>query len=697
MARCATHGRRAARRRARCSTGSFRRALLVGGACAARRRSATAPHSVSSAAVQLAKKIFGSLAGTTRDGARRRRDGRARARVAARTRACARRSSRTAPSSARRSSRARYGATARALRRVLGRARRRRRAALLDRGAAPVVSARARAAGGSARRGDRPLCILDIAVPRDVDPAVGEHRQRLPLRPRRPARRGAREASSGGVDELPAAEEVIAERGRAVLAVGGGTRRRAGADAVPRGDGSRARARARHGAAAARSISRPSRRAAVEQLVAVADEQVPPRADGAAARRRRERSRARASSTRPAISSRSTGAQAEPQRDERSTITTRLRRRTSADVHWSPAGAGFIGSHVAERVSRARVDGARHRQLLVTGKRENVDPASATFTSSTFASPKRRGSSTRDAVRRHRRISPRRSTCGRASPIPCIDASDQHRRLAQSARGGAPERPRPADARSSSPPPAARSTATSSTPPNVENYPKDPESPYAIAKLSVEYYLAYYARVHGLDTVALRFAQRVRPAAGPARRGGRRRDLLRADSRGPAADGLRRRRSRRATTSSSATSRDATWSRGDALGAAPPGGSTRGRSTSARASETSVDRARASCCVERAQRTCRSSMRRSARASSSDSVRRASRKAGSLLGWRPRVTRSRKGSRARFDWFAARHTPNRERAAAGSAGSDDRRCSPCRLRGAVPTTPMELITRRDAR
>ena len=28
---------------------------------------------------------------------------------------------------------------------------------------------------------------------------------------------------------------------------------------------------------------------------------------------------------------------------------------------------------------------------------------------------------------------------------------------------------------------------------------------YGIAKLSVEYYLAYYGRVHGLDTVALRY------------------------------------------------------------------------------------------------------------------------------------------------------------------------------------------------
>ena len=34
------------------------------------------------------------------------------------------------------------------------------------------------------------------------------------------------------------------------------------------------------------------------------------------------------------------------------------------------------------------------------------------------------------------------------------------------------------------------------TPPNVEDYPKDPESPYGIAKLSAELYLAYYARVH---------------------------------------------------------------------------------------------------------------------------------------------------------------------------------------------------------
>jgi UDP-glucose 4-epimerase len=52
-------------------------------------------------------------------------------------------------------------------------------------------------------------------------------------------------------------------------------------------------------------------------------------------------------------------------------------------------------------------------------------------------------------------------------------------------------------------------------PPNVENYPKDPESPYGIAKLSAEYYLAYYARVHGLDTVMVRYANVYGPRQDP--------------------------------------------------------------------------------------------------------------------------------------------------------------------------------------
>jgi UDP-glucose 4-epimerase len=53
------------------------------------------------------------------------------------------------------------------------------------------------------------------------------------------------------------------------------------------------------------------------------------------------------------------------------------------------------------------------------------------------------------------------------------------------------------------------------TPPNYETYPKDPESPYAISKLSTEYYLAYYGRVHNMDSAALRFGNVYGPRQDP--------------------------------------------------------------------------------------------------------------------------------------------------------------------------------------
>ena len=53
------------------------------------------------------------------------------------------------------------------------------------------------------------------------------------------------------------------------------------------------------------------------------------------------------------------------------------------------------------------------------------------------------------------------------------------------------------------------------TPPNRETVAKNPESPYGIAKFAVELYLAYYARVHGLDYVALRFANVYGPRQDP--------------------------------------------------------------------------------------------------------------------------------------------------------------------------------------
>lgn len=53
------------------------------------------------------------------------------------------------------------------------------------------------------------------------------------------------------------------------------------------------------------------------------------------------------------------------------------------------------------------------------------------------------------------------------------------------------------------------------TPPNYETYPKDPESPYAIAKLSTEYYLAYYSGVHGQEYAALRVGNVYGPRQNP--------------------------------------------------------------------------------------------------------------------------------------------------------------------------------------
>ena len=51
--------------------------------------------------------------------------------------------------------------------------------------------------------------------------------------------------------------------------------------------------------------------------------------------------------------------------------------------------------------------------------------------------------------------------------------------------------------------------------PTEEGSAKDPQSPYGSAKLSTEYYMGYYARVHGLDTVALRYANVYGPRQDP--------------------------------------------------------------------------------------------------------------------------------------------------------------------------------------
>ena len=53
------------------------------------------------------------------------------------------------------------------------------------------------------------------------------------------------------------------------------------------------------------------------------------------------------------------------------------------------------------------------------------------------------------------------------------------------------------------------------TPPSDEVTPKDPDSAYGVGKLAAEYYMAYFARVHGLETVALRFGNVYGPRQDP--------------------------------------------------------------------------------------------------------------------------------------------------------------------------------------
>lgn len=51
--------------------------------------------------------------------------------------------------------------------------------------------------------------------------------------------------------------------------------------------------------------------------------------------------------------------------------------------------------------------------------------------------------------------------------------------------------------------------------PATETYPKGPLSPYGVSKLSSEYYLYYYHRVHGLPYIALRYGNVFGPRQDP--------------------------------------------------------------------------------------------------------------------------------------------------------------------------------------
>ena len=172
-------------------------------------------------------------------------------------------------------------------------------------------------------------------------------------------------------------------------------------------------------------------------------------------------------------------------------------------------GAGFIGSHVAD-LFLAKGFGVTVVDDLSTGKREHV-PAKARFheigvNSKEFAKLVRDGDfdviahlasqmdvrkSVADPV-----VDATINILGTLALMEALRESDAKTRVIFTSTGGV-------------------LYGDFNTPPNVETFAKDPESPYAISKLSIEYYLAYYGRVHNMDSIAVRFGNVYGPRQDP--------------------------------------------------------------------------------------------------------------------------------------------------------------------------------------
>jgi UDP-glucose 4-epimerase len=174
-------------------------------------------------------------------------------------------------------------------------------------------------------------------------------------------------------------------------------------------------------------------------------------------------------------------------------------------------GAGFIGSHVADRFLAAG-----HRVVVVdnlsSGRRENV-PSAAEFHQLEIASAEAaalvRDGDFHMVAHLAAQIDVRRSVddpmfdarvniLGTLNLVEAVRAAPAGRRarIVFASTGGA-------------------LYGDFVTPPSPEASPKDPDSPYGISKLSVEHYLAYYGRVHGLDSVVLRFGNVYGPRQDP--------------------------------------------------------------------------------------------------------------------------------------------------------------------------------------
>ncbi len=172
-------------------------------------------------------------------------------------------------------------------------------------------------------------------------------------------------------------------------------------------------------------------------------------------------------------------------------------------------GAGFIGSHVAERFLG---EGWEVHVLdnLITGKRDNL-PDAVTFHELDIrdAAAAALVASLRPDVLVHlaAQMDVRKSVAepvfdaetnvvGSLNLLEAVRHNSPGTRVVFSSTGGA-------------------IYGDYTTPPNVEDFEKNPESPYAVAKLAVEHYLAYYGRVHGIESAVLRYGNVYGPRQDP--------------------------------------------------------------------------------------------------------------------------------------------------------------------------------------
>lgn len=172
-------------------------------------------------------------------------------------------------------------------------------------------------------------------------------------------------------------------------------------------------------------------------------------------------------------------------------------------------GAGFIGSHVADRFL---AEGWAVTVLddLSSGRREQV-PAAARFVQEDVGSPA--AAALVEAGRfdvichlaaqidvRHSVADPAadatRNILGTINLMEAVRRGGAGTRVVFSSTGGA-------------------LYGAFAEPPSPEGTAANPEAPYGIGKLAAEHYLAYYGRVHGLETVVLRYGNVYGPRQDP--------------------------------------------------------------------------------------------------------------------------------------------------------------------------------------